>query len=105
MKKLALTVAALSLAACAQSPDSIAPVSMGGAYEGISCQNAGVMLVEERQRLAALEAQQRSAVAGDAVGVFLIGVPMSSLTGGDKSGLIGASKGKVIALENRLLRC
>jgi len=42
---------------------------------------------------------------GDAVGVFLIGVPVSSLSGSDKEGLIATSKGKVTALETRLLRC
>ena len=63
------------------------------------------MLVQERQTLAALESRQRSAVTGDAVGVFLLGVPVSSLSGNDVSGSIGASKGKVIALENRLLTC
>ena len=63
------------------------------------------MMVQERQTLAALETKQRSAVTGDAVGVFLIGVPVSSLTGNDVAGSIGASKGKVIALENRLLTC
>ncbi len=36
-----LALAALPLiAACAQNPDSIAPVSMGDAYAGISCNQA-----------------------------------------------------------------
>jgi hypothetical protein len=63
------------------------------------------MLSAERQTLATREAAQRSAVTGDALGVFLIGVPMSSLSGGDKAGQIGASKGKVLALEARLAGC
>jgi hypothetical protein len=42
---------------------------------------------------------------GDAIGVFLIGVPVSSLSGGDKEGLIAAAKGKELALQNRLLGC
>ena len=41
----------------------------------------------------------------DAVGVFLIGVPVSSLTGGDVSGHIAASKGKILALEARMTGC
>jgi hypothetical protein len=93
------------LAACAQSPDAIAPVSMAGAYDGLSCEAARSALVAERQNLASLSAAQSSAVAGDAVGVFLIGVPVSSLSGGDKEGLIAVSKGKVLALETRLVRC
>lgn len=70
-----------------------------------SCAHAREALVQERQTLAALSTAQRNAQAGDAVGVFLIGVPMSSLTGGDKAGEIGASKGKVLAFENRLRSC
>lgn len=97
--------AAAALAACAQSPDAIAPVSMAGAFDGMSCQSARSALIAERQTLASLDSAQRSAVAGDAVGVLLIGVPMSSLTGGDKAGLIAASKGKVLALETRIAEC
>ena len=95
------TVLALA-AGCAKGPDAIAPVSMGNAFQSTSCSTARTMLSEERQVLAALETKQRSAVAGDAVGVFLIGVPVSSLSGNDVSGGIAASKGKVLALETRL---
>ena len=62
-------------------------------------------LVLETQQLAALEGKQKGAVAGDAIGVFLIGVPVSSLTGGDVSGHIATSKGKVLALEARVASC
>lgn len=106
-KKLAALAIAIPLlaAACAKSPDAIAPVSMGNAFAGISCNQASADLAAERQNLAALEDAQRGAVAGDAIGVFLIGVPMSSLSGGDKAGDIAASKGKVLALEARLRGC
>lgn len=99
------TLAALALAACAQSPDAIAPVSMGGAYSGLTCTQASAQLAAEQQTLATLSAAQNNAVAGDAIGVFLIGVPMSSLTGGNKAGDIGAAKGKIMALEARLTAC
>lgn len=105
MKHL-LPLAALPLiAACAQSPNSIQPVSFGNAFAGVSCHQAAADLNAEREALAALEAKQRSAVTGDALGVFLIGVPVSSLTGGDVAGQIAASKGKVISLEARLASC
>lgn len=51
--------------------------------------------------LAALEKQQSSAATGDALGVFLIGVPTTSLTGGDKAGEIAVEKGKT---PRRILR-
>lgn len=106
MTRTFLALAALPLiAACAASPDSIAPVSMGNAFAGYDCRAAAADLAAERQNLAALEDKQRGAAAGDAIGVFLIGVPVSSLTGGNKAGDIGATKGKVLALEARVAAC
>jgi len=102
---IALTVAA-AIAGCAQSPDAIAPVAMSSqSYDYMNCTTARQSLDNERATLAALSSQQKQAAIGDAVGVFLIAVPVSSLTGGDKAGLIGASKGKVQALEMRVARC
>jgi hypothetical protein len=78
---------------------------MVGAYDNVSCSKARTLLEQERQTLVALSAAQEAAVSGDAVGVFLIGVPVSSLSGKDKEGAIGASKGKILALEARLQSC
>ena len=104
--KAIMTIAALPfIAACAQSPASIAPASMGGAYAGMPCNQARAELATERQHLSALMEKQQGAVAGDAIGVLLIGVPMSSLTGGDVSGDIAVSKGKVLALEASVSAC
>jgi hypothetical protein len=100
-----LLLGTLTVSACASSPSAIAPVSMGNAFASMSCQQAQASLGQERQTLAALESKQRGAVIGDAVGVFLIAVPVSSLTGGDKEGEIAASKGKVMAYEARLATC
>lgn len=105
MNKFIFFAALPLLAACAQSPASIAPVSMGNAFAGVACHQAQADLVAERQQLAALESKQNGAVAGDAIGVFLIGVPVSSLTGGNVAGHIAASKGKVMALEARVASC
>lgn len=105
MKKIIAIASTLAIAACAQSPGSIQPVSMGDAYSGVSCQSASARLITERQSLAALESKQKAAVAGDAMGVFLLGIPVSSLTGQDVSGEIAASKGRVIALEARAIGC
>lgn len=101
---LGLTALAL-LAACAQGPASIAPTPMGNAFATVDCGQASAMLVAEQSNLDALSASQRGAVTGDAIGVFLIGVPVSSLTGNDKSGEIASSKGKVLALQTRLASC
>ena len=49
------------------------------------------MMLQERQGLASLASKQRSALTGDAVGVLPISVPLSSLSGNDVAGSIGAS--------------
>lgn len=91
--------------ACTPRPDSIAPVSMTGAFDHLSCSMAKEKLTTERLNLAALERKQNNAATADAVGVFLLLVPVSKVTGGDVAGELGASKGAVLALEQRVDRC
>lgn len=69
------------------------------AYSGDGCAALTQQLKAEKDNLAALSKQQNEAANGDAFGVFLIGVPMSSLTGGDKEGEISNAKGKINAME------
>ena len=59
--------AALALAACAKNPDSIAPVSLGNAYQALDCATAANELRTSIANLENLSATQRAAVAGDAV--------------------------------------
>jgi hypothetical protein len=73
LKKLALTFIAIGLlAGCATPPGRIKPL----AYASNCPANAA-------QQLAALSTVQQSAATNDALGVFLIGLPVSSMTGGD----------------------
>lgn len=104
MKRFAL-LALPFLAACAPSPDSIKPVPMGSAFSATPCNVVAEQLRDEKVVLSDLESKQRSAAAGDAIGVLLLGIPTSSAFGGDKQGLIAASKGKIIALESRNAAC
>lgn len=102
---IAAIAAAVLLSACAQSPSSIQPVAMVGAYSGVPCSTARAHLQAERANLATLSQSQNAAVAGDAIGVLLIGVPVSSLGGGDRAGDIATAKGKIVALEAKLGGC
>ena len=100
---VAVSALVAGLAGCARNPDAIAPISMpANAYGGLSCEQ----LVTEHRRssaaLAAVSQQQKQAATGDAVGVFLIGVPVSSLSGGDKEGLVAQRKGEVVAIESAM---
>lgn len=104
--RVILLPAALAiLAGCAKRPDAIAPASFPmEAYAGLSCPQLAQAHANEKARLAGLSAAQDSAATGDAVGVFLIGVPTASAFGGDKEGEVAVSKGKVQAMEAAALR-
>jgi hypothetical protein len=85
---------------CAKNPDAITAMTMPvNAYSGLSCEQLGSELQKSQTNLTAVEAQQRQAATGDAVGVFLIGVPLGSVGGGDKEGLVAQHKGEVIAIQ------
>lgn len=96
-------VVAAALSSCAKRPDAIAPISIPmAAYTGQTCQSLAQDYLQEQVTLAAISKQQNDAATGDAVGVFLVGVPVSSTFGGDKEGQIAVSKGKVSAMESAL---
>lgn len=96
-------VSTLSLSACAKRPDAIVPVDIPmAAYTGQSCPSLASELKNEQDKLASLSKSQNSAATGDAVGVFLVGVPMSSVAGGDREGDIAVSKGKVLSIQNTI---
>jgi len=106
MKKIACGLAVLAVVAgCAKRPDSIAPAAIPmEAYAQMECNMLNADLAKERETLTVLSRAQNDAATGDAFGVFVIGVPISSVAGGDKEGLIAVSKGKVQAMESAKLR-
>jgi hypothetical protein len=93
-----IILAALALSACAKNPDAM-PVN---AYGGLSCDHLAAEHRRSTATLAAVSQQQKQAATGDAVGVFLIGVPVSSLSGGDKEGLVAQHKGEIVAIEGAM---
>lgn len=85
---------------CAKRPDAIVPTSIPmNAYTGLSCPDLTIALLQEESALNGLSSQQNSAATGDALGVFLVGLPLASATGGDKEGMIAVTKGKVEAMK------
>ena len=94
---------AVGLVGCAKRPDAIVPVDIPmAAYSNLACPGLAQELAKEQNNLASLSKQQNQAATGDAVGVFLIGVPASSTFGGDKEGQVAVSKGKVNAIESAM---
>lgn len=102
---LALVAAIAALSACAPRASSVAPVPMTGAFDSMTCQRAQAQLAAERANVEALSERQNAAATGDAIGVFLIAVPTSSVFGGNVQGELATAKGKVLALEQRVARC
>lgn len=104
MKKFTLMLAlALAATACAKRPDAIVPADIPmAAYTHFDCSQLAQEMIKEQTSLATVSKQQSSAATGDAVGVFLIGVPMSSTFGGDKEGQVAVAKGKVQAIQSAM---
>lgn len=94
---------ALAVSGCAKRPDAIVPADIPmAAYTNYGCEHLAQELIKEQTSLAAVSKAQSEAATGDAVGVFLIGVPMSSTFGGDKEGQVAVAKGKVQAIQSAM---
>ena len=95
---------ALAISSCAKRPDAIVPADIPmAAYTNLTCEQLGQEMIKEQTALAAVSKQQHDAATGDAFGVFLIGVPMSSTFGGDKEGQVSVAKGKVKAIQSAMM--
>ena len=104
MKKLIVSLAiastALTMSACAKKPDQIAAIQMDDStYSRLSCKQLAREETKIRNDLDSLSADQNSAASKDAWGVFLLGLPLSSMSGGDKEALIAVAKGKLNAID------
>jgi hypothetical protein len=90
----------IALASCAKKPDQIAAVQMpDDSYRSSSCKTLSGEKLNISQDLANLSAKQNSAAKGDAWGVFLLGLPVSSMSGNDQEAMIAIAKGKVQSIE------
>ena len=103
MKTFTLIFAsAFLIAACAKDPEKIAAVPMDDAsYTKMNCSQLAKHEVQQSQLLAALSADQIKAASGDAWGVFLLGLPISTMSGADKETEIAVAKGRLDAIERQ----
>ncbi|TCS66639.1 hypothetical protein EDD52_102457 [Primorskyibacter sedentarius] len=96
---------AMLVAACAKQPENIAAVEIGqNEYRGYSCKQLSDTKLAQAQNLENLSAAQKSAASGDAVGVFLLGLPVSSMSGNDKETAIAVAKGHIQSIEREQAR-
>lgn len=102
MRKIALLAACLAaafIAGCAKSPDSIAPSYVSDiSYKPLSCGDLAIEDARLRTALTRASAQQENARGGDIVGVLLIGVPVSTLSGDNIAPEVARLKGEVDAV-------
>ena len=99
MRTVLTIMAVLALAGCASRASSIAPIAVPSAnYAGLTCEETKQMLVVKQELQNSLTKSQNNAATGDAVGVFLVLLPVGSIFGADKEGELAQAKGEVIAL-------
>ena len=101
---LVVASAAALLAACAKTPESIAPAYVSSfQYENYECDQ----LRQEQGRLNAAydtaAAQQHQARRNDTWGVILIGLPVSSLSGDNIASQIASLKGNQEAVQKAII--
>lgn len=100
MSRLAALLALVVLAGCAKDPGKIQPITFpAGAYAHYSCEQLEQEWKTNENNLILMSKQQSSAAAGDAIGVFLVGIPISSLGGGDHEAEIATFKGRKLEIE------
>jgi hypothetical protein len=100
MKKTAILIlAALVLSACANRPESIrASYVSHEKFAHLDCMTLTNKMGDTRSELDKISRMQNDKANGDAVGVFLLGVPFSKLSG-DHEGDVARLKGEVEALQ------
>lgn len=107
-RSLICSIAAIAIAGCAKSPDAIAPAYVSPInYQNLDC---GQLAQEDARITDALlraSKQQENARTNDAVGVLLIGLPVSSMSGDNIAPEIASLKGQRDAIRRQRLekRC
>jgi hypothetical protein len=93
----------LAMAGCATRPEAITPAAVSATeYASLSCRETNTLLAEKRASLQEAERQQNRAATGDAIGVFLVLLPVGSLIGADNEGVVAQYKCEVLALERAM---
>lgn len=101
---LACALVLSALAACANRPETIkASYVAHEKYMDDECDQLTAKMADARQNLVKVSEQQNSKANGDAWGVFLLGIPVSKLSG-DHEADVGKWKGEVEAIDTAQIR-
>jgi len=101
---IAAGLAVMMLAGCAKAPSSIAPSYVSEVpYQSYTCKQLGEERLRLEQAYATTAKAQEDARTGDAWGVILIGMPTSSLSGGNVASEVASLKGQMVAVDKTII--
>lgn len=101
---IVVTLGTLLLAGCATRPESIHASYVSHEKFGyLDCPQLATKMDDTRTELVKFSKMQDDKANGDAVGVFLLGIPFSKLSG-DHEGDIARLKGEVEAIETSQIK-
>jgi len=95
-------------AGCTPRPDNVEAADIGqGAYAQMNCRQLAERQLHFNQQLTSLSAAQNRAATGDAWAVFLLGLPVARMAGGDRATEIAVTRGHLneIAREEQRKNC
>lgn len=93
--------AAIGISGCAKSPDAVAAAEIDdSAYLRMSCSTLNQKEVQGQAAVESLSAKQQAAANNDALGVFLLGLPLSSMSGNDPETQLSIAKGQLNAIKS-----
>jgi type IV pilus biogenesis protein CpaD/CtpE len=99
-KVMIVAVVAAGLAGCAKAPDQIqAGYVSDVSYRPLSCADLAGEEAKMSAALAKVSAKQQETANNDAVGVFLIGVPLGSVAGQNAEAEVARLKGEIDAVQ------
>lgn len=91
-------------AGCAKSPESIAPSYVSEVpYQSYSCAQLGQEKARLEQAYAVTAKAQDDARTGDALGVLFLGLPTSTLSGGNVAAEVASLKGQMTAVDRTII--
>jgi hypothetical protein len=99
------TAIVAGLAACAAPPEAIAPSYVSPiSYNGLNCSDLSAEAARVDAALTQASQQQEQAHGNDIVGVLLIGVPVSTLSGTNVAPQVASLKGQQQAIQQAIVQ-
>ena len=103
--RYAVLAAPIFLAGCAVAPESIAPAYTSEVpYDSFTCPQLGQEGARVADALATASKAQSDARTGDTVGVILLGLPVSSLSGTNVAAQVASLKGQQVAIQQASIK-